>query len=138
MWKRALIPSLLGFGLLWNFFANIDWVIIHTFHPQMTPSIGQVMEKYKKKTGQRGIGAASYFIRIQGIKSPYCGGEADVDVRFFEKVKIKDQIPISVRGLPDFFSSDTACGKQRPTKTRPDTYVRVVILENREISSQRS
>jgi hypothetical protein len=97
MWKRALIPALLGFGLLWNFFSNIDWVIIHTFQPQMTPSIGQVMEKYKKKTGQRSIGAASYYIKVQGIKSPYCGGDADIDVRFFEKVKVKDQIPILVR-----------------------------------------
>jgi hypothetical protein len=73
MWKRALIPALLGFGLLWNFFANIDWVVMHTFQPKMTPSIGQVMEKYKKKTGQRGIGTSSYYIKVQGIKSPYCG-----------------------------------------------------------------
>jgi hypothetical protein len=97
MGKRALIPALLGFGLLWNFFANIDWVVIHTFKPQMTPSIGQVIEKYKKKSGQLGIGGSCYFITVQGIKSPYCGGKADVDIRFFEQVKVKDQIPILVR-----------------------------------------
>ena len=97
MWKRALIPLLLGFGLLWNFCVNIDWVIIHAFHPKMTPSVGQVMEKFKKKTGQRGIGVSSYYIRVKGIKSPYCGGEAAVDAVFFEKLRVKDQIPILVR-----------------------------------------
>ncbi len=97
MWKRGLIPVVLGFGLLWNFFANIDWIVIHTFKPQMTPSVGQVMEKYKKKTGNRGIGASSYYITVQGIKSPYCGGEAAIDARLFEKLKVRDQIPILVR-----------------------------------------
>ena len=106
MWKRALIPSLLGFGLLWNFFANIDWVLIHTFKTQMTPSIGQVMEKYKKKTGERSIGVSSYYIKVQGIKSPYCGGEAAVDIRFYEKLKVKDHIPILVREDVCYVSED--------------------------------
>lgn len=106
MWKRALIPALLGFGLLWNFFANIDWVLIHTFKPQMTPSIGQVMEKYKKKTGERSIGVSSYYIKVQGIKSPYCGGEAAVDIRFYEKLKVKDHIPILVREDVCYVSED--------------------------------
>ena len=97
MWKRALFPALCGFALLWNFFANIDWVLIHTFNPQMTPSIGQVMEKYKKKTGEWGIGVSSYYIKVQGIKSPYCGGEAVVGIHVYEKVKVKDQLPILVR-----------------------------------------
>ena len=96
MWKRSLIPTILGFGLLLNFFANVDWIVINTFNPEMTSSIGQVIEKYKKKTGTRGIGASIYYIKVQGIKSPYCGGEASVDAHFFEKLKVKDQIPIFV------------------------------------------
>ena len=97
MWKRTLIPAVLGVVLLGHCLANMDWIVLHVFHPPMIPSVGQVMDKHPRtKDIQKGGKVFSYRITVQGIQSPFCGGEASVDAALFHKLKHKDRLSIYI------------------------------------------
>ena len=112
MWKRTLIPAVLGIVLLGHCLANMDWITIHIFHPPMAPSIGQVMDKHPRtKDINAGKKVFFYRVTIQGTQSPFCGGEALVEKALFHKLKHKDQLSIHVLDDVCYLSQDIRWGK---------------------------
>jgi len=112
MWKRTLIPALLGIMLFGHFLANLDWISLHIFQPPMTPSIGQVMDKHpRSKDIKEGKKVFLYRVTIQGIQSPFCGGKALVEETLFHKLRHKDQLSISVLEGVCYISEDIRWGK---------------------------
>jgi len=112
MWKRTLIPAVLGVVLFGHCLVNMDWIILHVFRPPMTPSVGQVMDKHPRtKDIQEGKKIFSYRVTVQGIQSPFCGGEALVDAALFHKLKHKDRLSIHVLDGVCYMPEDIRWGK---------------------------